>query len=148
MPGCCPLGPCCGGMDIGCDIDNLKQPVASPAFGGEATQAGAARAALSAPKPDSGMQQKAMPDEAQAEAGVFMEKPALEPPWVVEKRKTRSHGSAEELKLPASKRSRGKFKSPSSITRTSENQLATPQEIEQEIPPCSSNQVLLRHVFD
>ena len=126
-------------MDIGCDIDNLKQPVASPASGGEATQAGAARAALSAPKPDSGMQQKATPDEAQAEAGVSIEKPVPEPPWVVEKRKTRSYGSAEELELPASKRSQGKSKSPPLVTGISEDRPATPRETKQEIPPYSSN---------
>ena len=84
----------------------------------------------------------------QVEAGAATKRPAPKPPRVVDKRKTRSHGSAEELELPTSKRSRGKSKSPPLVTGTSENQSAMPQEIEQEIPPCSSNQVPLRHVFD
>jgi len=45
------------------------------------------------------MQQKEMPDEAQAEVGATTERPAPEPCWVVEKRKTRSHGSEKELEL-------------------------------------------------
>jgi hypothetical protein len=51
------------------------------------------------------MQQKEMPDEAQAEVGASYGKANPEPPRVVEKRKTRSHGSVDELKLPTSKRS-------------------------------------------
>jgi len=84
----------------------------------------------------------------QAEASASTKRSAPKPPRVVDKRKTRSHGSVEELELPASKRSRGKSKSPPSVTGTSENQSAMPQEIEQEILPRSSNQVPLRHVFD
>ena len=94
------------------------------------------------------MLHQAVPDVVQAEAGVATKRPAPKPPRVVDKRKTRSHGSVEELELPASKRSRGKSKSPPSVTGTSENQSAMPQEIEQEILPRSSNQVPLRHVFD
>jgi hypothetical protein len=67
---------------------------------------------------------------------------------VVEKRKTRSHGSAEELELPASKTSRSKSKSPPSVTGTSGDQLEVPQEVEQEIPHRSKDQVPLKDVFD
>jgi hypothetical protein len=93
------------------------------------------------------MQQEETPNVAQAKVGATVEKPALKPPWVVEKRKTRSQGSVEELKLPTSKRNRGKSKSPLLVTSTSGDQLVMPQETEQEILPRSSNQVPLRHVF-
>jgi hypothetical protein len=49
------------------------------------------------------MQQEEMPDVAQAKVGATSEKPAPEPFQVIEKRKTRSQGSAEELKLLALK---------------------------------------------
>jgi hypothetical protein len=136
-------------MDIGNDDDdNPEQPVAGLAIEGEATQADTARAAPSAPKAGSRMQQKEMPDEAQVEVGASYEKASPEPPQVVEKRKTRSHGSVEELELPASKRSQGKSKSPPLVTETSESQPTMPQETKLEIPPRSGNQVPLRHVFD
>jgi len=122
-----PLGPVAKGMDIGRDDDdNPEQLAAGPAPEGEATQAGTARATSSAPEVGLGLQHQEGPDEAQTKAGVATKRRGPEQPQVVEKRKTRSHGSAEELELPASKRSRGKSKSTPSVTRTSENQSAMP----------------------
>lgn len=126
-----PLDPVTGGMDIGSDDDdNPEQPATSPASEGEATRADTARAVPSAPKAGSGMQQKEMPDEAQAEGGAATERPGPELARIVEKRKTRSHGSAEELELPASKRSGDKSKSPPLVATTSETRPTTPHETE------------------
>ena len=100
------MGPVAGGMNISSDDDdNPEQPAAGLASEGEATWTGTARATPSAPKVGSGMQHQMVPDKAQDEAGAATKRPSPEPPRVVEKRKTRSHGSAEELELPASKRS-------------------------------------------
>ena len=114
-------------MDIGSDgDDNPEQPAAGPTLDSETTQANTARAASSAPEVGSGWQQQEVLDEAQAEAGDATKKLAPELPQVVEKRQTRSHGSAEELELPASKRCQGKSKSPPSVIGTSKNQSAMP----------------------
>jgi hypothetical protein len=82
------------------DEDTPEGPVTDQASTDEATQT-----TPSAPKQGSGMQQEETLNVAQTEVGATMGKPAPEPPRVVKKRKTRSQGSAEELKLPASKRS-------------------------------------------
>jgi hypothetical protein len=136
-------------MDIGSDDEDTPEgPVTSLASTGIEAQALPAQATSSAPKQYSGIQQGETPDVVEAKVGATAEKPAPEPSWVVEKRKTQSQGSAEEVKLPASKRSRGKSKSHPSVIGTSGDQLAMPQETEQEILPRSSNNVPLRYVFN
>ena len=99
------MGPVAGGMDIGSGYDDdPEQPVAGLISKGESTRARVARAITPNPKPGLGMQQKEVPDKAKAEAGQTKEGQAPEPTWVIEKRKTRSLESAEELELPTSKR--------------------------------------------
>ena len=94
------------------------------------------------------MQQKEVTRGAAGDETAPKEVPAPKPVRVVEKRKTRSHGSAEELQLPPPKRSHGKSKSPPSVTDTGEDRSAKQQEAEQDVLPHSSDQVPLRDFID
>ena len=108
-----PSGPVAGGMVIGSDDDDdPEQPMAGPTLDGEQTRVPTTQTITLTPKPGLGTQQKEVAEGATVGAGEVKKLPAPEPARGVEKRKIQSHGSTEELKLLAPKRSRGKSKSP------------------------------------
>jgi len=144
-----PSGPIVGGMVIDSDgDDDPKQSAGGPTSKGEQTQVPATQPVTPTPKPGLGTQQKEVAEGATAGASEVKKVPAPKPARGIEKRKTQSHGSVEELELPTPKRSQGKSKSPPSVTGTVEHRLETPKGTKQEMPPSSNDQVPLRNVFD